>query len=110
MTGITRHELGGIRYVGVRLPNRPSVTVARDSEDLSDTQLGQRAVAYWQARDREDSLANALRQKYHRQVYIGTLPTYDVETELKGSYAYVLKDRRRHGKYQILEAMRLTIE
>ena len=102
---ITKYELGGIRYISVRLPNRSAVTVARDDAELSVMQLEQKAIAYWQFRDNEETVANALRQKHNRQVYIGYLPTHDIETELEGNYVYVLRNRRRHGKYQILEAV-----
>ena len=104
---ITKYELGGVRYIEVRLPNRPAVSVARDDEHLVDVELVARATSYWQARDKEELTANTLRLKYNRQVYIGILPTNDVDTTLSGHYAYVLKDRKRHGKYQILDATSL---
>ena len=104
---ITKYELGGIRYIEVRLPNRSSVSIARDDEGLSDTQLEQRTIKYWQARDNQETIANTLRRKYGKQVFIGCLPTHDIETALEGNYVYVLKDRRKRGKYQILEAIKL---
>ena len=58
------------------------------------------AEAYWRGRDQEETIASYLRQKYNKQVYIGPLPTHDVAWDgLPGQYAYVLKDRRSHGKY-----------
>lgn len=110
MTGYatTKYELGGIRHIEVRLPNRPAVTVARDDDHLTDAELVARATSYWQARDKQELVANTLKHKYpNRQVYIGALPTNDVLTALNGYYAYVLKDRKRQGKYQILDAISL---
>ena len=106
---ITKYELGGIRHIEVRLPNRPAVSIARDDDNLSDIELIKRATSYWQARDREESISNTLKTKYpDKQVYIGVLPTHDIDTTLNGYYAYVLKDRKRQGKYQILESTILT--
>ena len=103
----SQYELGGIRHIEVALPNRPKVTVARVDEQLPHEQLVERAERYWQARDNEEAKASLLRRKHNRQVYISFLPTRDVDTTLEGYYAYVLKDRRRYGKYQILEAIEL---
>ncbi|MCJ7805164.1 hypothetical protein MUP46_00785 [Patescibacteria group bacterium] len=104
---ITKYELGCIRRVQVHLENRPAVTITYESEGLTEQQLVQRAIAYWEGHDKREAAEKQLRDKYDRQVYAGNLPCHDIETNLNGYYAYVLKDRRSKGKYQILEAIEL---
>ena len=104
---ITQHILGEIRYIDIRLEGRPSVSVARADEGLSEDVLIERAKKYWDSRDKQESIASNLRAQYNKQVYVGTLPTSDVDTTLSGYYAYVLKERKKGGKFQILEAVNL---
>jgi len=104
---ITKYVLGEITHIQVRLPNRPAIIVARDDQHLSDDELIACAMSYWQARDREEAIANTLKQRYNKQVFIGFLPVEDIDTTLQGYYAYVLKDRKHNHKYQILGAISL---
>jgi len=104
---ITKTELGGIIQIWVRLPNRASVVVATGDEQLDERELIERAERYWVLRDKENKIAEMLRGKHGRQVYRGQLPTHDIQTTLVGHYAYVLKDRKEKGKYQILEAIEI---
>ena len=105
---ITKQWLGEILRVWVRLPDRSAVQVADDREGLPEIELVKRAVAYWKYRDTEEMATNTLRQQYpNKQVIIGFLPCHNIDTTLNGHFAYVLKNRRSHGKYQIQEYIQL---
>lgn len=99
-------ELGGIRYTWVYLEGRPGVNVGR--APIPEEEATRNAETYWMRRDREEEVASNLREEYNKQVYIGSLPTHDIVWDgPPGWYAYVLKDRKSHGRYVILEAVEL---
>lgn len=104
-----------IRYFssGSNVPDRAWVYIdGRDSAvscdvyNLTDDEAIAQAVRFWERRDHEDALAESVRAKSGgRQVFSGNLPCSDVEWSGKpGWYTYTLKDRRRHGKFQVMVA------
>ena len=90
--------------VWVYLPGR--IGIARDN-DLPESKLIAWAEIYWQNADAEQAREAQLRADCPgRQIFSGQLPDHDVEWNgAPGHYLYCLKDRRRHGKYQVLKAI-----
>lgn len=82
--------------------------VSCDVYGKTDDEAIAQAVKFWERRDYENALADSVRSKSgNRQVFSGDLPCADVEWNGEpGWYTYTLKDRRRHGKHQVLEAQK----
>lgn len=105
---------GGCEYVRVCLPNRTSVDyspfVVSGMQIVRVDMPRARALKYarqlWERRDRIDGLAAQLHAQYpDLQVYENRLPSCDTDTPVglpAGVYVYVLKDRRKAGRWQVL--------
>ncbi len=79
--------------------------------EFTDDELRESAIRYWALRDAEEVAYRMLEAKYPDQfVGVGFLPARarDVaDNGLSGYYAYALSKRRKAGKYQIVEAIKL---
>jgi len=100
-------ELGDIKSKWISLPNLPLMNMGRAEEP--DSVIIQRGLQVYKDRMIKNQVQEKLRGKYPlKQIFEGTLPTYDVEFTGKPNwYLYVLKDRKRRGKYQVEEAIEL---
>ena len=102
---ITYRESGGITSAWVRLEGRSAVCLGES--DLPVAELAARAERYWQHEDAQAAAEQQLRARHPgRQVYGSWLPEADVDLppgQQPGHYLYVLCDRRRRGKHQVLD-------
>lgn len=108
-TRIWLEELGGIRHIWVRLPNRPAVRVGRVDENLSDDEIILRAKRYWEREDRIEKASAILRAEYPEQAtFHSFLPQPDIFfIGDEGEYVYVLKRRKREGKDVVEKAIKV---
>jgi len=106
-TIISYHEFGCIRHAWVSIPGRSSVCVGRQGE--LETTIIDRAIIHWQRHDAYKIIEDAMRAKHpEQQLYTSMLPQPDVIWDgQEGYYLYCLKDRRKAGKYQVLDAVLL---
>lgn len=101
-------ELGGIRSWWVAIPGEPQRCVGRVDEltqqeaIVRGEQLAKQAVTVrMRTQALQDRWPNA-------QIFRGYLPAYDVEWHgASGEYLYVLRPRRKLGKYVVAEAVKL---
>lgn len=108
-TRIWQEELGGIRHIWVRLPNRSAVQVGSVDENLSDDEIILRAKRYWEHGDKIEKASAILRAEYPEQAIVcGDLPQPDTSfLEDAGEYCYVLSRRKREGKYVVERAIKV---
>jgi len=101
-------ELGAIRYKWALCRDGIARQLGRANE--SNEVIIDRAEKAVQAKEKADRLEAGLRSKYpDKQIYSGFLPASDVEWDEQGGYyLYILKDRKKHGKYQVQEAVLLN--
>ena len=105
---IHREELGCIWSKWIRLPGLPLMCMGENK--TPDKEIIQRAISQYKSRYNKRKIDNKLSSKYpYKQLYESMLPESDVEfTGDPGLYIYVLKTRRRHGKYQVQEAIMVS--
>lgn len=102
---IHKEECGCIWSKWIRLPGLPCM--CRGGNDTPDEEVIQNAIGNYKIRYKKEKVEVGLRSKYpNKQLYEGSLPEDDVTFEGKpGIYIYILKDRKRHKKYQVQEAI-----
>jgi len=87
--------------------------ISRLLGDVSDpdAEIKKRAVKIVENNRKEKEIEDFIRATYPgKQIYQSYLPTYDVAWDGDNDwYMYVLKDRRKKGKYQILYAAKIEI-
>ncbi len=98
---ITYHEFGNIQHAWVRLAGEPARCVGRRGEPESELIARAERAAKCAAHQR--TLEIELRRRYPgRQIYTGFLPADDTHYDgPAGEYIYILRRRRRRGKYLI---------
>jgi hypothetical protein len=107
MNTITRYYGSGSstpNLCWVRLDGRNAISL---DYNRPEAELIAQAETYWRNQDAWQVVENQLRSHYpDTQIYQGPLPTRDVEWNgPEGQYLYCLKNRKAHGKFQILCAM-----
>jgi hypothetical protein len=98
-------EVGCIRHKWVSCKDGISRCLGTADED--DEVVIERGRGAVRMKERMEQLENKLRREHPgKQIYHGFLPAYDVDWDgQEGMYLYVLKNRRRGGKYQVLAAV-----
>lgn len=101
-------ELGGIRHKWCQCSDGISRCLGEEKD--SDEIIKMRACFAVARAERLKKIEEDLRALCpEKQIFQGFLPCDDTEWQGKGSeYMYVLKDRKRHGKYQVLQAVNLA--
>jgi len=102
-------ETGCITYLWIKFPEKPAVCVGNVNENISKEEAIDRGKKYWEREDKIKKITIELQEKYPGyQIYIGFLPCNDCTFEGEyAQYIYVLKNRRKNGKYQIEEAIKV---
>ena len=105
---IWKEELGGITYQWGTCPD--GISRCLGNENDSREIIEQRARVAAQKAQRIKRVENKIHAKHPElQLYSGFLPDYDTNwpKEKAGYYIYVLKSRKKNGKYQILYAEKI---
>jgi hypothetical protein len=99
-------ELGCIKHKWIQCED--GIARQLGSADEPDEVIIERARKVVERKKKIEQIENELRAKYpNRQIFQGFLPTYDVFWDgEEGEYLYVLKDRKKGNKYQVLAAKR----
>jgi len=104
-----RQALGGITRIWVLCPDGVWRSLAAEHENIDKSELEARAEAAAKAAQKVKEAEEELRRLYPGEgLFRGPLPTHDVEWDgPPGYYVYVLRRRKRRGKYRVLGAIKV---